>query len=192
MFQKDWEKRWEKYGKALATNVHKQQEADWISDFLQSSILLSNLLMPSMIAFVTEFPMKLEKFDEERFIKKLNKAKKEQVQQVIKLFLMDYFVSFLEHPVHILILEEKALQKIEVEKRIATELAFTKEEKTIFEEIKQKKDTYYPTILLLRQLHLGKDANNQALVEGIELFKEQAYEQMDKNFQTFFMEQKKD
>lgn len=194
MFQKDWEKRWEKYGKELAANIHTHKTADNepLALFLESSVLLTVLLLPSIVAFGSEFPMKLETFDEKILQKKLSKAKKEAVHATIKLFLMDYFASFLEHPVHQKIIEHTQTSEQIVEKQIQLLLGFTKEDTQRYEEIKEKKETYYPTILLLKKLHFGKDANNQALVEGTELFKEEAYARMDTNFQQLLMPQKRD
>lgn len=192
MFQKDWEKRWEKYGKELASSIHETVSKDeqWLSHFLQSSVLLTNMLVPSIAAFVLEFPMKLGTIEEKTWTKKLNKAKKADVQKTIKIFLMDYFSSFFEHPVHALLLESHKMAQSELEKKVQQALCFTKEETKLYAEIIQKKETYFPTIVLLQHMHTGKDANNQALVEGVEMFKEEAFNRMDKNFQTFFQEKK--
>lgn len=194
MFNKDWEKRWEKYtfdfaAKVNQSKTNKDEKDEWLSDFLQSSVILTHFLLPSIVEFVKEFKLKIH-FNEKSFEKKLTKFKREEVEHVIKLFLMDYFSCFLDNPIHLDLLTHENVEISEIDTKVGQFLLFNKKEKDIYHEMVFKKDTYYSTVLLLQTLHLGKDAKNEGLVEGIEVIKESVYNKMDQTFQKLIQTKK--
>lgn len=188
MSKNNWEENWEKHALGYASKINGipvSNDYKWLTNFLQTAIITTNIFIPSFVTLVSEFKLKLTDFNEDNFEKKLSKTKKNQVEYAIKVFLMDYLSSFMEHPNHILLMEGKKIEKAKFEKDILNFLFFNKKEKKIFEEIKEKKETYYPSISFLESLHIKDESKNEGLLGGIEFIKNEVYNKMDNDFQKF-------
>lgn len=189
MEEKKWEKRWEKYAFSYSDKLNTDDsEEKWLVDFLRSSIVLTNILIPSVVTFIQEFKIKSPEFDTVILDKKLNKFKRSEVEHVIKLFLMDYFVSFLDNAYNSELLGNRGIDKKNFENKLGFFLDFNKKEKELYKHIALKKDTYSHSILFFETLKIGKDAKNEALIDGVELIKETVFNKLDKTFQKFIQQ----
>jgi hypothetical protein len=192
MKEMDWEKRWEKYildysNKITLINKNKEQE-EWLVNFLKSSVVLTSILFPAIITFVKEFKLKSEKFNGNDLNKKLYKFKRKDVESTIKLFLMDYFATATDNP-HILeLLANKKIDKNIFENKVGIILNFDKKEKELYKKIALKKDTFIHGILFFEKINLKTDAKNEALLEGLEMIKGEAYDTIDKTLNKFIQQ----
>lgn len=181
-----WELRWEKYALDFSDRLTAKESQDqWLNDFLRSSIVLTTILIPTIVTFIKEFKLKMPDFDDKKLDKKLSKFKRKEVEHTIKLFLMDYFASFLDNAYNHELLVNKGIDKKIFETKLGISLNFNKKEKELFKEITLKKETYAHSIIFFETLKIGKDAKNEALIDGVELIKETVFNKMDKTFQKF-------
>lgn len=189
MSEKKWEVRWEKYvldfAKKVGSKNQLTEDQKWIGDFLQTAIHYTNLFLPPMMTFINDFPVKIGAWDEESFEKKLSKSKRAEVEKIVQLFLMDYFVLYVDNRHNLNCLNEKYIFPFEFEQEVGKALFFSKLQWDSFSQMRERKDTYYPTILLLEHAYTGKEAKNEGLLEGIEVMKHTVYDQLDKALITF-------
>lgn len=184
----DWESKWEKYTLSFAStisNTHKDETRNSLALFLQTSVILSNFLVPSLVTFIKESKLTSSDFNFQQLEKKLYKCKRQEVEQLIKFFLMDYFSSILDNPTNLQLLDSRKYTAEIFIKELGLLMNFSKKEIAVFNDVVDKKNTFYHSIQLLEKLHLGKNARNEGLIEGIELIKEEIFNQLDSTLMKF-------
>lgn len=175
----DWETKWNKFIIDFASKCKNNSNSTWFSQFIQTTIISSDISISSMISFVSGFDLKNSNFDSNKFEKKIFKLKKKQVIDIIKFFLFDYISVIYNNPNNKKTLDEIKTTEEELEIIFFQSLSLNKKEIDLYYEIKDNKNTVMHSVLLLEKLKLGENSNNEALVDGIELIKEETYNHFD-------------
>lgn len=180
----DLNEKWMTHTLSYANDLKKVELEDWERHFFQTVLLNTNTFFMVVIELIEEFDLKLKPFNPTVFKKKLFKKKKRKVIQLYKVFLMDY-MSFLIHETYNQVLITNSVKPNDFLNLFFDVFNFNEKEKEQFKTFQDKNNTIYHTVYLLEKLSIQSESNNEALIESIELIKEDTYGILNNNLQKF-------
>lgn len=183
--KKNWEEKWDGYITDFALERCKDFQDENLKHFLESSILLANVALVCIAELISDFTITSEPINIERFHKKLSKMKRKEIEELVKIFLFDY-ISIINQEKHLHDLLVVYFNSENYQSILFNYLSNNKNDKKIFNEIKEKNDTVFHSTFLLKSLHVEKESKNEALVLAIEEIKNQFYNNYDNNLLKFF------
>ncbi|QST02062.1 hypothetical protein IMZ31_21670 (plasmid) [Pontibacillus sp. ALD_SL1] len=173
-----WDRPWEKHSFSYARKIHEQKKG-WESDFIQSIIILSNVAFGCFFTYVLESTSKHIAFRKKEFKKHVSSFNQKEMESITRFYLFDYISELPETTLSSYNLDPEKVTKSLVDTLLSDEV-----DRSLFEEIKHKKTTYFPSSHLLRMMGAGSVSTDEGILVGIEELKTHFFDQYNRHLSS--------